>query len=248
MHNDDMDALLHSIEEQEEAEVKKSQNYNILKMDQGSNEWLLARCGRITGSDAHILFMNGKGKESSLTKIAYARKIAYERMYGDPLVSDISNIKQVAHGLECEMLAISEYEQTKNCNINRVGFLSVDRGEYAGMIGCSPDGMIANDGMIEIKCPFNQEKHLSFFYGGMNEKEWIIQCRFNMFVANREWIDFVSYDPRRQYPTRMFEQRIYRCKDWELELIEKIEGFELLVEFCSKTWKELNEKHYMSGD
>lgn len=203
----------------------------IYHCDQGTDEWLSVRLGKITGSEAYKLLMSGKGVKESVTKIKYAQKIAYERLFGVAIKKDISYIQAVKHGLEYEDFAVQAYENKLKVNVQKIGFLELDE-EYdfeENLIGCSPDGLVGDDGMIEIKCP-NQEKHLDMFFDGLTDNEWITQCKFNLFVCQRKWIDFVSYDPFQEVEKlKIYIQRIERDQEWENNLIQSIESFKLII-------------------
>lgn len=151
---------------------------------QRTEDWRLDRCGYITASSAYKL-MAGK---TTAEYQNYLAQIVSERLTGVPSESFTNSAME--WGVETEELARVSYELSTGFNVEQVGFIKLD-----DMIGASPDGLVGDDGLIEIKCP-NTSTHLATLLEDKIDKKYIYQMQLQMYVTGREWCDFVSYDPR----------------------------------------------------
>lgn len=157
----------------------------ILDVKQGSVEWLAARHGVVTASEIDALVSpewavrKGEGPRTYLST-----KIAEKLMGWRPE----ANTFAMDQGQILETIAIPWYEFAHDVKINRVGFCLSDDSRY----GCSPDGLIGEDGGVEIKCP-TPPKHISYLLAGEVPKDYRAQIQFSLFVTGRAWWKFVSY-------------------------------------------------------
>lgn len=163
----------------------------ILNCDQKSNEWLTARVGRVTASEAdNLLTPLFKIKEGDGPKTYLCRKVA-EAHLKRPLEG--FSAWETDQGIEAEMDARNwfalEYPQT----VKQVGFVIGDDERC----GCSPDGLLDDDGGIEIKCP-QPTNHVRYLLDGKLPPDYAAQVHFSMFVTGRPYWMFVSY--RRRFP------------------------------------------------
>ena len=92
------------------------------------------------------------------------------------------------------------------------------------MSGASPDGLIGNDGLVEIKCP-NTATHIKTLLGGAIPGEYRLQMMWQMACTGRKWCDFVSYDPRMPEDMRMFVSRLDRCDKSIADLEAEVRSF-----------------------
>lgn len=163
----------------------------IINVTQGSGEWLRARAGVITASEFDSLMTPlWKKREGEMPQNYILRKIA-ERCMGLPL-SDASGWA-LEQGAILESEAIPWLEFTYNLSVQRVGFITTDD----SLIGCSPDGLLGEDGGLEIKCP-QPVAHLKYLLAGGLPREHVAQVHGSMYVTGRRWWKFVSYS--RQFP------------------------------------------------
>lgn len=153
----------------------------IHNFEQRSEEWYKVRIGKITGSDFHTLMGNGETKKKLLLK-----KIV-ERITGKVEGEELKNA-DIQRGVELEDTARTYYEMETGNTVKQVGFIELD--EYTG---CSPDGLIGEDGMIEIKCP-RATTFLAHLLDDSIEKQYYTQIQFNLMVSGRKWCDFVRYN------------------------------------------------------
>lgn len=163
----------------------------IHDVEQGSGPWLALRLGIPTASEFDSLITpewkvrTGQGPTNYLyTKLC-------EKFMG--AFADSGSSFAMGQGSILEHEAIPWYEFAEGVRVRRVGFCTTDDGR----IGCSPDGLIGEEGGIEIKCP-QPVTHLRYYFEGILPKEHAAQVHGNMFVTGRKWWKFVSYS--RQFP------------------------------------------------
>jgi hypothetical protein len=180
---------------------------------QRTESWHEKRLGRFTASQFSKLI----SKKDELTKgaMTYVLEKVTEIIIGDTL----NNFESTAMiwGTDNEPDAVELYELVTGKTINKIGFV-----KYGDHAGGSPDGLIGEKGMIEIKCPFNSVNHIRY---GLIEQdneipdEYYWQIQMNLLATGREWCDFVSYDPRCKY--KIFIYTVYASA----EAFERIENF-----------------------
>lgn len=153
-------------------------------MEQGSEEWHLARLGKPTGSNfAKVL-------GSKTVREGYLEDLICQQLTGKPPEEIRSHAINWGH--ENEPKARELYAATNLCEVREEGFLLHPELN----VGCSVDGLVDPDGLIEIKCPYNSRNHLKTLETKQVPAQYIAQVQGNMFVTGRLWCDFISYDPR----------------------------------------------------
>ena len=161
---------------------------------QGSEEWHEIKKGKMSASNASVIRVAGKGL------ITYCKKV------GSSVVSMLEEQKinsDMQRGNELEPYARMLYELQKNTKVVEVGF--VENSKYK-KTGCSPDGLVGEDGGIEIKAR-NNEKHYSLIIGEEDEIPYD-QIQMTLLITERKWWDFISYNPNfKEVP--IFIKRIY---------------------------------------
>jgi exodeoxyribonuclease (lambda-induced) len=160
-------------------------------MEQRSPEWYAARLGVITASSAdRIVTINGTTKKmtSSPYKKQYLYKLIAEIMTGQPEVIQVTPPMQ--RGIDLEGAARDRYIEETGNDVKEVGFC---KPLWNLGIGCSPDGLIGDDGMLELKCP-GGIYHTQYMLEGP-KREYIIQMQFQMMCSGRKWCDFGTYNP-----------------------------------------------------
>jgi putative phage-type endonuclease len=159
----------------------------IHDIEQHSEAWHEARCGRVTGTRFKALV----AKETTDTYKDLLTNIACEIITGRA-EETYSNALMEA-GLETEPEARREYEVSFGVEIKQAGFSIPDESErYHGWIGISPDGLTPDNGMIEIKCPL-MRTHFEYIEGGKLPSEYRYQVQGQLFVTGFDYCDFVSY-------------------------------------------------------
>lgn len=157
-----------------------------LNFEQGGQEWLDARKGKITASRFKDVVTPAKGELSKTSK-SYMYELVAEKM--GATVSFYQN-EHMARGNELEPDARTAYEFIKDAEVQEVGICIHDN----NMIGVSPDGLIGEDGGLEIKCP-KETTHISYLDSGELPLIYKPQVQGCMWVTGRKWWDFMSYHP-----------------------------------------------------
>lgn len=195
-------------------------------MEQGTTEWRDARLGMFTGSCASYLVTEPRNKKDrddgvlSETLKGYILENICEELTG---IDDNFNSEATDHGTLSEPEAVSDYEIDQGVKVDRVGFIPFNENA-----GCSPDGLVGDDGMIEIKCPFKPKNHLSYYLMNTPEdfkkqcKAYYWQVQFNLMCTGREWCDFVSWSEAFTGKLKMKILRIPINQDDVILLHEKL--------------------------
>jgi len=173
----------------------------IHMMPQRSPEWFQHRVGRVTASRIADVMAQTKTGPGAARK-NYAADLVAERLTGDAR-EGFSNAA-MQWGTDTEPQARTAYEFMTDATVQEVGFIDHPRLEWAG---CSPDGLVGDDGMVEIKCP-NTATHIETLLTGQIEGKYLKQMQFQMACAGRTWCDFVSFDPRLPAEMQLFVKRI----------------------------------------
>lgn len=158
----------------------------IIDVEQGSPEWFKVRCGLPTASNFDKL-ITSTGKPSK-QKEKYLYKTAGEYITGIP--EEGYQSQAMIRGNELEQEARSFYEMVKGVTVQQVGFCIEDE---TGS-GCSPDGLVGEDGLIQIKCP-SLAVHVEYLLSDKIETAYFEQVQGEMYVTGRKWNDLVSYYP-----------------------------------------------------
>lgn len=174
----------------------------IHEMEQRSEEWHAIRKGKMTASEATTIAANGKGLETYIHKIVVSKITEKEQ-------STFKGNNHTDRGHELEPEGRIAYEIARDVTVRQVGFIEMD--EY---VGCSPDGLVGEDGGIEIKCP-DDVKFFKLLIGDEKpDEEYIWQCQMFLLVTGREWIDLYFYNPN--FTESMIIVRIVR-ENWRQE-------------------------------
>ena len=162
-------------------------------MIQGSEEWHRARLGKITASRLSDVIAKTKAKGVyGAARKNYMMELLCQRLSGQAEEGFTSAAMQ--RGIDMEPIARGAYEADKGVFVEECGFiLSPTETNF----GASPDGLVGNDGLLEIKCP-NTATHLDFLKSGRPQHKYILQMHGQMLCTGRKWCDFVSYDDRLQ--------------------------------------------------
>jgi len=185
---------------------------------QGSDEWLEDRKGKLTASNAQAISANGKGLETYVYTLLSEKYSSNNEKYTN---------EDMERGNELEAMARKLYELEKDVEIKEVGFIEMD--EFSG---ASPDGLIGEDGLVEIKSP-NDKNHFFIVSTEKIETKYIWQMQMQMLVTDRKWCDFVSFNPN-------FEKDLVIIRvERDEKKIEKLKiGIEVGKELITKLTKQ----------
>jgi putative phage-type endonuclease len=187
-------------------------------MEQRTEEWFAARLGKVTASKvADVLAKTKTGVSAS--RANYLSDLVVERLTGQQAEFYMNEAMQ--HGTDTEPQARMAYEAHKNVLVDEEGF--IDHPSIANF-GCSPDGLIDADGLIEIKCP-NSKTHIDTLLSGKAPSKYIPQMQTQMAVTGRQYCDFVSFDPRLPEDLQLFVIRVDRDNEYIAKLEEEVVAF-----------------------
>lgn len=170
-------------------------------MEQRSDEWFAARCGKVGASEIADL-MAKEGTATRNNKIA--QKVA-ERLTGVCERGFVSGPMQ--WGIDHEDEARDAYFCERGMPIEEEGW--VGHPELGDFSGASPDGLVGEDGLVEIKCP-NTATHIALLRTKKVPNKYLYQMQWQMVCTGRNWCDFVSYDPRMPEHLSLFLVRVER--------------------------------------
>lgn len=192
---------------------------------QESDDWMAQRAGRFTASRSSSLMAKIRNGAPAASRGSLLTLLAVERLTGE-CVPTYQN-GAMARGIELEAEARDAYAFERGVAVDEAGF--IPHPDIANC-GCSPDGLIGDDGMLEIKCPANMEKHLDALRYGDHAKEYHWQLQHQLFVTGRSWVDAVSYDPRFPEHLQLAVVRVERDESAISELQEAIKAADSEVE------------------
>ena len=203
-------------------------------MEQRSTEWFNARLGKVTASRvADVIAKTKTGYSTSREN--YMAQLVCERMTGTQGESYSNAAMQ--WGTDQEPLARAAYEAIKDVLVDEVGFIVHPTINAAG---ASPDGLVGDDGLIEIKCP-NTATHIDTLLSDKVPSKYNTQMQWQMVCTGRKWCDFVSFDPRMPEGLQIFIQRV----DFDEQYVKMLEAeiTEFLGELETKIEKLKEKTH-----
>ena len=181
-------------------------------IEQGTEAWLQLRLGKVTASRvADIMAKTKTGVSASRGN--YLIELALQRVTGN--IEPMYTNDAMAWGTATEPQARVDYEVKTGNFVDQIAFVEHPTIEW---FGCSPDGLVGNDGLIEIKCP-NSATHWATIKDGKPPNKYVIQMQTQMACTNRQWCDFVSFDPRMPERSQLFICRVER----DQTMIDEIE-------------------------
>jgi putative phage-type endonuclease len=185
---------------------------------QGSPEWLQARLGHVTASRFKDVLAKVKSGEAA-SRRNYRVELAVQRLTGQIAESYTNGAMQ--WGTQTEPDAREAYSFATDSQVEQCGFLHHPDLKW---VGCSVDGLVGDEGGIEVKCPFQSAVHVDTLLGGV-PPEHIPQIQGAMWVTGRKWWDFVSFDPRMPTNCQLFIKRVYRDEPYIQELASAVAQF-----------------------
>ena len=187
-------------------------------MDQRTTEWFEARLGKVTASRVADVVAKTKTGAAASRK-DYAVELALERVTGQRQEGYANAF--MLRGTELEPMARAAYESATGQLVEETGFVQHPRIEMAG---ASPDGLVGDDGLLEIKVP-KSATHLETLLAGKADNRYIHQMMWQMACTGRAWVDFCSYDPRFPEESQLFVCRVNRDERLIAELEAEVSVF-----------------------
>ncbi|WP_250475008.1 lambda exonuclease family protein [Caballeronia sp. GAFFF1] len=172
--------------------------------EQRTEAWFAQRAGKATASRFLDVVSLTKAGKPTAARERYMREIVFERLSGTPKHS--VGALSLKWGTDVEQFAREAYEVKWGDVLKETGF--VTHPDYP-FIGGSCDGLIGDEGVIEIKCPHDEQVHIETWLNGMSP-DHRPQVQGNLLVTGRKYAIFISYDPRQNERFRLYYQRIER--------------------------------------
>ena len=202
-------------------------------MEQRTHEWHQARVGKITASRFKDVLSRkkptaaqakaGHPGDPSAERASYLWQTVIERLTGNPTV--VYETAAMRWGTEQEPIARIAYASEAYVQVDECGFIQHE--ELPA--GCSPDGLVGDDGLIEIKCPFNPQTHLQTFLDGMPQ-DHLAQIQGQLWLTGRRWCDFVSFHPSMPAEFQLYIKRIHADAAYHEILEREVRAFDAEAE------------------
>jgi hypothetical protein len=198
---------------------------NILQRSDG---WYAERCGKVTAS--RVKDLNAKPSKGKALN-ALGLTILAERLTGVQKETPTNFYMQ--WGIDNEPHAIAAYENETGFFVNGTGLIDHP---FIEMFGASPDGLVGENGQIEVKCP-DTTTHLNTLLTKEVPEEHIPQITSQLACTRRQWCDFVSYDPRLEPELQIIIIRVF-AKDLNIEGLERdVRAFNRAIEEAKASLK-----------
>jgi len=187
-------------------------------MEQRTDEWYLTRLGKVTASSLYKVLAKTKTGYGA-DRGNYMTQLVLERVTGTK--ADFYTNASMQWGIDQEPFARAAYEATKEVMVEEIAFVPHPTIE---MSGASPDGLVGDDGMVEIKCPDSKTMLECWLSDNPVESKYMAQMQWQMRCADRNWCDYVVFDPRMPPKAQLFVDRVERDDEWiaatEIEVVK----------------------------
>lgn len=188
-------------------------------MIQGTEDWHAARLGKITASRTHDAVTKLKSGSYSAARANYMAELICEILTGQRAEGFTNAAMQ--WGTDHEPQARAMYTLMTGLDVQEVGF--VDHSTLSGF-GASPDGLVGELGLVEIKCP-NTATHIDRLLGANIDPKYQTQMQVQMMCTGRVWCDFVSFDPRLPADMQISIERVEADHERQREIADEVEKF-----------------------
>jgi len=192
---------------------------------QRSSQWFADRWGKATGSRFADVMATGRGGQPLASRKNYLAQLVIERLTSPPEEDTGYKSEAMQWGIDQEPTARLAYELTIGNEIEEAYFVA----HKTLQAGASPDGYIAEDGLLEIKCP-NSATHLETLKTKEVPKQYYAQIQGQLWITGRKWADYVSFDPRFPDNAQLFIKRVERDNEYIERLEDEIKTFLAEVE------------------
>ena len=188
-------------------------------MRQQTEEWFEARLGKVTASRVVDVMSEGRGGAPSIVREKYMVELLSERLTGKRAETFVTPAME--WGTTTEPQARYAYEFLTDNPVETVGFVPHPSIPESG---ASPDGLIGNVGLIEIKCP-NTATHIKHMESGKIDRKYLHQIAWQLCCTQRLWCDFVSFDPRAPDALKIKITRVFKDEELAREMEKKVAAF-----------------------
>lgn len=190
-------------------------------VQQRSPEWYELRCGVITASAVGQLITPTLKVANNDTSRGLAMLLAAERISGHAEDGYVN--ADMMRGIEHEPIARDKYAAHNKVEVVECGFMVLERDNWR--LGYSPDGLVDDDGLLEIKCPRGKE-HVRTILADQVPARYVAQCQSALLVSGRDWLDFVSFHSG----LPLYTKRVHPDPAWHAVIVEAVAAFEKAAE------------------
>ena len=177
-------------------------------IEQRTDDWFAARLGKVTASSLHKVLARTKTGYGA-DRANYLTQLVLERVTNSKAEGYIN--AEMQWGIDQEPFARAAYEAHTGVLVDEIGFMPHPTIE---MSGASPDGLVGDSGMVEIKCPSSKTALECWLSDDPVESKYFAQMQWQMACAGRDWCDYVVFDPRMPQKAQLFIYRVNRDNEW----------------------------------
>jgi putative phage-type endonuclease len=190
----------------------------VVQHPQGSPEWLQARVGIVTASRVGDILATTKSGPSA-SRAGYLGELVAEQLTGVSAAPIFMN-DDMRRGVELEPAARFAYEMQTEQIVQKIGLVL----HPTMKAGASPDGLVGDEGLVEIKCP-RTHVHIGYIEGGKPPAKYLAQMGWQLVCTGRKWVDFVSYDERMPEALQLFIVRFEPTMEVLQQLTREVSAF-----------------------
>jgi len=205
-------------------------------IEQGSEAWKLLKVGKVSASRmADLLAKTKSGASASRAK--YMAQLLCERMTGQP--TEFFTTAAMQRGTEIEPIARAAYEAENLTSVEQIAWVEHPTIPFSG---CSPDGLVGEHGLIEIKCK-EIHNHLDSILNDRIDPDHQAQMMWQMCVTGRQWCDYVCFDDRAPEGLQLFVKRLHRDEEKIKNMEDEVRTFLKDLENMIQKLNEIKEKN-----
>lgn len=187
--------------------------------EQRTTEWHQERLGKVTASCLHKVMAKLRDGRPGADRANYMAQLICERLTGIP--TEASTTAAMQRGTDIEPQARAMYAFQTGNDVEETGFHGHPE---IGMAGASPDGLVGEDGLLELKCP-NSATHIATLRGEPIDRKYVLQMQWQMACTGRAWCDFASFDDRLPEEMALHVQRVERDEKLIAEMEVEVRAF-----------------------
>lgn len=202
-------------------------------IEQRTDAWLTERCGKVTASAIYKVMARTKTGYGA-DRANYHAQLVAERLTGVP--AETYQNAAMIWGIDTEAQARAMYTLETGLDVIETGF---HPHPTIALSGASPDGLVGEIGLVEIKCP-NTATHIATLTGSNIDRKYLLQMQWQMACVGRDWCDFASFDPRLPDEMQLHIRRIERDDELLAEIEAEVTKFLAEVE---ETVAQLTDKY-----
>ena len=207
-------------------------------IEQGSEAWKLLRLGKVSASRMAELLAKVKSGAPASSRAKYMAQLLCERMTGEP--TEFFTSQAMQRGTEIEPIARAAYEAENLTSVEQVAWVEHPTIPFSG---CSPDGLVGEHGLVEIKCK-EIHNHLDSILNDRIDPDHQAQMFWQMCCTGRKWCDYVCFDDRAPEGLQLFIKRLHRDEEKIKNMEDEVRTF---LKDLENMIQKLNEIRIKNG-